>query len=323
MHDRTAAPLVPHVSKEKYFRQTARRFMLDAKMLRCRAAIHVENRDDIVFWSTVLQHFRPRDRFHFIAGSRNENGHETHGVTQCLKYLPYLGPGFLICIDSDYRHLLHEPHLDPRHFVLQTYTYSFENHHCFADGLNDVCRRVTTLPNDIFDFRRYLSDYSRAVHELFLWHIYLLQADPSAFTASDFNELISLDGCRRPDIRRNGRNEIARFARRARNKTNRFRAQYPDANLSPLRSAYRDIGLTPDTTYLFIRGHNIYDMVYAITREVCKTLLRRAKERHPDAPRPADLFARRHSVDEELRRNLRFGAYPAIRRVENDIRQLF
>ena len=43
----------------------ARRFASDAKMFRCRAAVHVENKDDVVFWSTVLKHFCPDDRFHF------------------------------------------------------------------------------------------------------------------------------------------------------------------------------------------------------------------------------------------------------------------
>ena len=150
-----SATFRPGISKDKYFQHTAKRFMLDAQLLRCRAAIHVENKDDIIFWRTILAHFRPNDRFHFIAGSRNENGHETKGVTQCLKYLKFLGPKFFICIDSDYRYLLRERHIDAQHFVMQTYTYSFENHHCFAEGLNDVCKQITTLPNTIFDFRTF------------------------------------------------------------------------------------------------------------------------------------------------------------------------
>ena len=76
-----SATFSPRASKERYFQHTAKRFALDARLLRCRAAIHVEDKDDIVFWSQVLEHFRPGDRFHFIAGSRNENGHETRGVT--------------------------------------------------------------------------------------------------------------------------------------------------------------------------------------------------------------------------------------------------
>ena len=151
-------------SRASHFANAARRFALDAKMFRCRAAVHVENKDDIAFWGAVLKHFRPDDKFHFISGSRNEYGRETCGVTQCLKYFDFLSPDFFICIDSDYRYLLRERKIDVKHFVLQTYTYSFENHHCFADGLDDVCSRVTHLKNTVFDFRRFLSDFSRSFH---------------------------------------------------------------------------------------------------------------------------------------------------------------
>ena len=79
-------------SRASHFANAARRFALDAKMFRCRAAVHVENNDDIAFWGAVLKHFRPDDKFHFISGSRNEYGRETCVVTQCLKYFDFLSP---------------------------------------------------------------------------------------------------------------------------------------------------------------------------------------------------------------------------------------
>ena len=318
-----SATFRPGISKDKYFQHTAKRFMLDAQLLRCRAAIHVENKDDIIFWRTILAHFRPNDRFHFIAGSRNENGHETKGVTQCLKYLKFLGPKFFICIDSDYRYLLRERNIDAQHFVMQTYTYSFENHHCFAEGLNDVCKRITTLPNTIFDFRTFLQAYSHIVHELFLWHIHFLLTNPKRFPASEFNELISFDGQKRPDIRDNGRHELNKIRNRVHQKTARFRRAYPGINIRKLENYYREIGLTPDTTYLFIRGHNIYDMVYALTREICKKVLRNARAQSQAPHQHINLFGYRNSIDQELKKNLQFGAYPAIQLIERDIQLIF
>ena len=49
-------------SRASHFANAARRFALDAKMFRCRAAVHVENKDDIAFWGAVLKHFRPDDK---------------------------------------------------------------------------------------------------------------------------------------------------------------------------------------------------------------------------------------------------------------------
>ena len=51
----------PPISKEKYYYHAAKRFMMDAQLLRCKATIHVEDKDDIVFWSDIFKHFRPND----------------------------------------------------------------------------------------------------------------------------------------------------------------------------------------------------------------------------------------------------------------------
>ena len=40
-------------SRASHFANAARRFALDAKMFRCRAAVHVENKDDIAFWGNI------------------------------------------------------------------------------------------------------------------------------------------------------------------------------------------------------------------------------------------------------------------------------
>lgn len=160
----------------------------------------------------------------------------------------------------------------------QTYTYSFENHHCYDKGLNELCYRITTLPNNVFDFHQFLKEYSNIVYKLFLWHLYFLVADTKRFSIADFNELISFQWQRRPDIRQNGRHELNKLKGRIEQKLAQLRKNYPKANLSILEEKYQKMGLTPDTTYLFIRGHNIYDMVYMLNREVCKKVLRIAKE---------------------------------------------
>ena len=92
------------------------------------------------------------------------------------------------------------------------------------------------------------------------------------------------------------------------------RQTYPKADLSILEEKYKEMGLTPDTTYLFIRGHNIYDMVYMLNREVCKRVLRQAKDSFAGERPRVNLFGYRNSIDDQLKKNLRFGAYTAIQR---------
>lgn len=310
-------------NKEIHFANAARRFAMDAKMFRCRAAVHVENKDDIVFWSAVLKHFRSNDRFHFIAASRNEFGHETSGVTQCLKYYNYLNPGFFICIDSDYRYLMRERGIDAEHFVLQTYTYSFENHHCIAEGLGDVCGRVTNLSNNVFDFKKFLSEYSRIIYNLFIWHLYFLGSDPARFSKFEFNQFLNLNPAKsRFSVRDNGMRLLDDLRARVEKRIDYLGRTYPKADLEEVRHRYQELGLEPDTAYLFFRGHNVYDMSSALCKEVCKALLKHEKDNYRTREAIVALYRDRNNVDAQLHQNIRYGTYGAIRKVEQDVASL-
>lgn len=310
-------------NREAYFAGLARRFASDAKMFRCRAAVHVENKDDIVFWSTVLRHFRPDDRFHFLAGSRNEFGHETSGVTQCLKYRHSLSKEFFICIDSDYRYLLHERGIDAEHFILQTYTYSFENHHCYAAGLNEVCSRIAHVPNRVFDFRRFLTRFSCIVYDLFIWHLYFLKSDPARFSKYDFNQYINMTSRKSLlSVGDNGQRILDELEMKVRRRVVHFERKYPNADLQRVREKYAQLGVVPETAYLFLRGHNVYDMVSCLCQEVCKMLLKGEKRNRRTRSAIAALYKNRRNVDSQLRKNIAYGEYAAIRKIEEDIRKL-
>jgi len=314
-----------NINRKIYYSNAAKRFAADAKMLRCRAAVHVENKDDVVFWSDILKHFRPKDRFHFISASRNEYGNQTSGVTQCLKYLNFLGPGFFICIDSDYRYLLRERKINARHFVLQTYTYSFENHHCFAEGLDDVCYRVTHLKNTVFDFCFFLKQFSNILYELFIWHLYFQNADPVRFSQFEFDSYIGLANSKAyPLVQGNGRKALDELQHRVEWKVGYLGRKYPNADLEEVKRKYLKLGVTPDNVYLFVRGHNLYDMITLVCKEVCKAVLR-AEKRNREVTREmvSELYRSRNNLEHQLRQNIRYGAYLPIRKIERDIGLLF
>lgn len=98
------------------------------------ACVHLEDKDDMVFWDLMLQN-RRTGKYHFVTHSKSQSRKETTGSTQCLRFRPYLSRRFFIGIDSDMRYLLQEPELDAAHFVCQTYSYSWENHYCEARAL--------------------------------------------------------------------------------------------------------------------------------------------------------------------------------------------
>lgn len=310
--------------RKSHFANAAKRFALDAKMLRCRAAVHVENKEDIVFWSHILKHFRPQDKFYFISGSRNEYGHKTSGVTQCLKYFHFLNPNFFICIDSDYRYLLQEPKINVRHYVLQTYTYSFENHHCFAEGLNEVCYRVTRYSNTVFDFSAFLKKFSNIIYDLFIWHLHLLKMDSGIFGQSDFNTYIGLTGIKMyPLVLDNGKGLLNQLKHRVDWKLAYLERKYPHVQIEKIKQKYLKFGVNPDNVYFFVRGHNLYDMISLICKEVCKTILRAERRNHEVTQEMVrELYRKRNHLDLHLRQNIHYGAYLPIQKIEEDICQL-
>ena len=312
------------VDRSAYYAAAARRYALDAKMLRCRAAVHVENKDDIVFWGNVLKHFRPDDKFHFLAGSRNEYGRETFGVTQCLKYLDSLSPDFFICIDSDYRYLLHDDRIRACNFILQTYTYSFENHHCFAEGLSDVCCRATHIKNTIFDFKAFLTRYSNILYELFIWHMYFQNADAALFSQAEFDSYIfPFSSKRKPLICRHMFSVLNEWESKVKRKINFLKSEYPSADLQIVKDRYSELGVGPDNVYLFVRGHNLYDFVLLLCREVCKNLIRRErKEGESSSDLMREVYRCRYNIDNELRQNIKYGAYLPICKIEEDVNEL-
>ncbi len=311
-------------NRDRHFANAARRFALDAKMFRCRAAVHVENKNDIAFWEAILKHFRPEDRFHFIAGSRNEYGRETCGVTQCLKYADYLSSDFFICIDSDYRYLLQERKISSQYFILQTYTYSFENHHCFADGLDDVCSRVTHLKNTVFDFRRFLTEFSRILYDLFIWHLYFQNADPVLFSQFEFDSYIGISNSKTYSlVKDNGARFLEELQQKVERKINYLGRKYPKADLDIVRNKYRKLGIDADQVYFYVRGHNLYNLVLVVCKEVCKAMLRMGRKgKTVTEEMVSELYRRRNSLDYELRKNIKYGAYLPIRKIEEDIQVL-
>lgn len=78
--------------------------ILDPKF---KSSIHLEDKEDELFWDTLLQQYRPGSYF-YIYHSKSDSGNETSGCTQCLKYEGLLSERFFICIDSDLRFLCGE-----------------------------------------------------------------------------------------------------------------------------------------------------------------------------------------------------------------------
>ena len=350
-------PHFTNAEKHAFYESAAKRFKAELRMRGGTAAVHIENKNDEVFWWKVLHDAYPQGKFRFISGSRSISGNMTSGCTQCLQYRDFLDRNFWIAIDSDYRYLSEEPDIDAKHYILQTYTYSFENHFCFWKN----CQRVTdatsestethdenspeaellqqmqastnpeaqaaqseaqaeefefdnedigedestndrdeldeagTARNDTpFDWKFFFETYSRQVYPLLVWQMYLREVSPDAFPQATFHRLITLPvGAH--SFENNGISVLRVLKIRCHKFLNHLKRSYPDADNTWFEARCNAMGVRRDNCYLFVRGHQLYDMVVRIGARLNR------------------------KFEKEMLKELCFDEYEEIRKIKEDV----
>lgn len=284
--------------RENFYERTAKRLAASTIMYGVDSVVHVEDVDDIWFWRQFLHKYRP-GRYKFYPATTNENNNRVTGCAQCLKYKDYLSQKFFICIDSDLRYLLDEDIYAERG-ILQTYTYSWENHCCFAERLQAKFNELTGK-GDVFDFVVFLQKYSDIVYEPFLMMLYQERNGLTDFGRDKFRRIISLT-YRKGDEVNNGE----QFLNRLYEDMSKGVDGIDDAdgfNLETESEYYALKGVGRDNVYLYVRGHCLYNALVSIGRKLCEGT----------------------GVDFEqniLKSELAYERYDAISRIKSDIGSL-
>ena len=137
---------------------------------------------------------------------------------------------------------------------------------------HNVCVSVTLNDHRIFDFREYFSQLSEALFPLFVWSVMLYRnGNYSKFSISDFNRIADPGGFSvyKPEP------SIANVKRKVSTKIHELQRLFPDAKEEYLQTKddIRSLGVTPQTTYLYMQGHHLFDTVVTpILSKVCNLL---------------------------------------------------
>lgn len=283
--------------KRDFYAKAAKGLAASARLYNVDAVVHVEDTDDIWFWQQCLSQYRT-GHYKFMRATTNEKGTSTTGCTQCLKYKDFLSRRFFICIDSDLRYLSGED-LRAEKGILQTYTYSWENHCAFAGKLQQAFDEVEGRKP--FDFRSFLEGYSRIVYEPFLLMLHQERENHSRFKRGDFHRCVSLQ-YRQGDELGNGAAFLKRLQENLAAETVDMAAQY-GFDVGVERGRYEALGLRETNAYLYVRGHDLYNALVSIGKKLCENT----------------------GVDFEqnvMRSALAFGQYDEITRIRTDIGKL-
>ena len=238
--------------------------------------VYVEGYEDVAFWRGIFDHFQnPYLRFEISVPDR---GDLPKGKKVLLGMVPRSSEELLLCVDSDFDYLFagrteQSKEVNGARYMFHTYAYATENFLCYAPSLHNVCVKATKNDTHIFDFVRFMHEYSCTIYPLFLWYAFSAQlASENVFPLVDFKQSVRIGYL---DLEENGARTLA-WLRRNVEKRERLLQQRNARMIEPMREfeeQLRSRGLKPENAYLFMHGHTLMDnVVLVLLNTVCEKL---------------------------------------------------
>ena len=308
---------------------------LRPKNARQRIVAYVESYDDVFFWRSVLQDFET-DKFYFevMLPSRTTlgKGKRTVLMNQLGKGL---GQYMIACVDADYDWLMQgctevSKYICDNPYVMHTYVYAIENYQCYAPSLHSTCVMSTLNDHPLIDFEQFFTDYSLIVWPLFVWNIWAYRyGHYKEFSMSNFCDIVSFH-----DINpRNADSTLDKVRRRVNKCMGWLQRTFPEAHKTypQVKVDLQRLGITPESTYLYMHGHTLFEnVVMNLLTPICN-ILRREREREinelavHETQKQNELSSYRHSqmpVDVMLRKSTGFKNSPQYQLLKADLMRL-
>ena len=301
---------------------------LKSKQSKRRIVVYVESYDDIFFWRTVLSRFENEKRYFEVmlpSHKKLERGKKA-------ALMAGLGEAMIACVDADYDYLLQGATQQSRKvldnpYVFHTYAYAIESLQCYSPSLHNVCVAITLNDHRIFDFENYLTQYSEAVFPLFVWSVWAYRSGVhNKFSLSDFNRVADPGGF---DVF-NPAPSIIHLRKKVNTKVHQLQQEFPNNKEEYLRTkeSILALGVTPQTTYLYIQGHHLFDtVVLPILNKVCNRLRMERQEeiartaRH-HMQRQNEMSCYEHSlldIRQTLKKNMGYIQSEQFRHIQQDV----
>ncbi len=282
-HDTGGGPANGHTPKGKdgleRFREQNRRQMParlprnPGKML---VEVFVEGYEDVSFWRGIFDEYETsRITFEINVPPRADLA---KGKKVILGMHGECSPERLLCVDSDFDYLFGDLTNQSNlvtctDYMFHTYAYATENYLCYAPSLHNVCVKATKNDTRIFDFERFMSEYSRIIYPLFLWYAYSAQLkNEKVLTLLEFRATVKLNYLEVDD---NGGNTLYWLERQVDKRLRALEKEHPgwQNDLDSFGALLAQKGVTPETTYLYMQGHTLMDNVVIIMlNAVCDVL---------------------------------------------------
>ena len=239
--------------------------------------VYVEGYEDVAFWRGIFDHFKnPYLRFEISVPNRDDL---PKGKQVLLSMLGHCNEeDILLCVDSDFDYLFNGATEQSAKVLgaknmFHTYTYATENYLCYAPSLHNICVKATKNDTRIFDFVRFMAEFSKVIYPLFLWYLHSAKHHTEKlFTLSEFRASVRLGYV---DIRQNGEYTLAWLQRNVERRIEALRRDNPDIidDVERIAKEVEKMGVTKENCYLYMHGHTLMDnVVLPLLTSVCDKL---------------------------------------------------
>jgi len=283
--------------QDSYWKQVAKHHIASRRLYKVDVVIHTEDVDDIAFWRIVIAHVHADKKVKFISSDNNESGNRVTGKSHCLKYIPYLCPHFLLCIDSDFDYLLGNDNICSHEYIIHTHTYSWENHYCYINGLQRMWEQKVSCN---FRFDCFLSQISPLLYDALIKLLVVKANNGRQFSLDALCSAILSVKLNKAALSNNGATYIINMEKSIHSLTADI--DIDDRTIEAYKAKYAALGMHEDNAYLYMQGHCVYDMILRI-----------------------GTFLTDQSIDfknQILSQTLMFDEYPEIKSVQNHLAQV-
>lgn len=278
----------------------ARYMKANCKLYHVTAMVRVEDVEDIPFWQAVLSSTCPGRRFKFWPYSQKGTNNRVTGKGYLMGYVSQADSRLLIAVDSDFDYLRGNPKMTVSPYLLQTYTYSWENHHCYAQSLQKQSQQsgVTT-----FDFDTFLRNLSQVIYKPLL--ILLIQKiqKKGGMTLNAMESRILRHQPNSQSLLKNDGRQLISDIRSDIDSYVLGKKMPKQQTIRNYEKLFATLGFTPDTAYLYMQGHCIYNLLHRIGAYIIGD---------------ADVFKA-----DVLDKSLQIGGYFEIDKLISDIKRIY
>lgn len=296
---------------------------------------YVEGYDDIFFWRSLLNELETEEAYFEVMLPSRHSLQKGKKVALMTAISRGLGPNLIVCCDADYDFLQQgstgvSKMVCNNPYVFHTHVYAIENFQCYAPSLHTVCVMATLNDHSVFDFEAFMTAFSQIVFPLFVWSIWCYRYGFfGRFSMADMANVVQISDA----SIHNPNQTLEKLRNRVRQK-----ASWLQNHLQAARGTYKEmeqsllkLGVTPENTYLYMRGHDVFEkVVYPLVGAVCR-MLTSEREReiqkyaYHSVQRKNELAGYEHSsagADEMMRKQTDYKRCPEYRFVQDEVRRM-